>query len=118
MVTAKILQNKAHDLTCTVAVDVYGPAVQLAQRLHLEVISVDPQETLSPHIPGELNSKFRVNENLMNQNFRKFSHSRFDIFGDVLREVVGVLEDVIHGEAPRCVVHLLVSVDLKLSINT
>ena len=96
----------------------YGPAVQLAQRLHLEVISVDPQETLSPHIPGELNFKFKVNKYLIDRSFRKFSHSRFDVLGDVLREVVGVLEDVIHGEAPRCVVHLLVTVDLKLSINT
>ena len=45
------------------------------------------------------------------------NNSRFDIFGDVLREVVCVLEDVVHGEAPRCVVHLLVSVHLKLFIK-
>ena len=40
-------------------------------------------------------------------------NSRFDILGDVLGEVVGVLEDVVHGQAPRGVVHLLVPVHLK-----
>ena len=40
-------------------------------------------------------------------------NSRFDIFGNVLGEVVGVLQDVVHGQAPRSVVHLLVPVHLK-----
>ena len=93
----------------------YWPTVELAQRLHFEVVSMDPQETLSPHIPGKLNMNFKVTENLIEQKFG--NNSRFDIFGDVLREVVCVLEDVVHGEAPRCVVHLLVSVHLKLFIK-
>ena len=62
--------------------------------------------------------KFKANENLIEHHWRKFDNdSRFDIFGDVLREVVCVLEDVVHGEAPRCVMHLLVSVHLKLFIK-
>ena len=48
----------------------YGSAVQLAQRLHLEVVAVDPREPFSPHV-------------------------RLDVFGDVLREVVGVLEAIV-----------------------
>ena len=40
------------NLTCAVAIDVDGSAVELAQRLHLQVVPVHPQETLSPHIPG------------------------------------------------------------------
>ena len=55
------MRNRAYNLkrssrcrlTCTVTVDVYGSAVEFTQRLDFEVIPVNTQKSLSPHIPEQ-----------------------------------------------------------------